>query len=474
MDTLKTPSNEKEDELQQQWEGNGVKSPPKDPDLVGPLLTPEEVKTLMRREGDQRITRYLLEAPGNDKFNKKRLILLYLYACGYEKKSSQADRVPRLLEFIQDDETIERMLRVISVEPAKPTVTIKFWKMCQLALIQYSRLVGAETVFGRDMPCNGMPFVCRIQHSGNCYMQAAFALVGYRVMSCPGMSIDMAWFVRRLPHEKLRSRVVEDQGGSSKEFLFSLVDDALVRSLGRDVSRLRKARILINQLKASGPCLLCRFATGKHFQTDKAFSEMNTTSSAIRQFDIGEDTNAWLSIGTPTPPDVQTVEDLQACYHSADDESAHQLASVSYDSDVGSASGSDIEIERDINDSNECHGTYQEKPGKRPRTETQEEEVDDLHAMLIIGFRVQDEGGDKEKIWFLLQNSWEDMPLVEVSAAYLSYHIEKKHGGYAFITEPLQAFPQGYQITQGLVQESHFMDGGDNKKSQVLRLERDL
>jgi hypothetical protein len=92
--------------------------------------------------------------------------------------------------------------------------------------------------------------------------------------------------------------------------------------------------------------------------------------------------------------------------------------------------------------------------------------------MLVIGFRVQHEGNGKEKIWFLIQNSWASMPLVKVSAAYLSHHVEKKAGGYSFIEQPLQAFPKGTQATTGLVQNSYFLDGGDDEIPEPTGLER--
>jgi hypothetical protein len=70
MDASKTPSNKKDVEAKQQWKENGVKSPHKDPDLVDPLM-PEQVKALMRHEGDQRTNHYLLEEGGNDRFYKE-------------------------------------------------------------------------------------------------------------------------------------------------------------------------------------------------------------------------------------------------------------------------------------------------------------------------------------------------------------------------------------------------------------------
>jgi hypothetical protein len=324
MDVHRTPSREAAS-IQQQWKENGVKSPPKDPDLVDPL-TPEQVKKLMRREGDQRITRYLLEEGGNDRFYKERLILLYLYACGYEKKSRQVDRVPRILEFIQDDETIERMFCVMSMKPDEPSESIQYWRNCQTAVIRYSQ-VGGVTVFDSDMPCTGMPYVCRVQCSSHSYLQATASLVGYRVVGNPGMSMDVGHqFIHHLSHEQLHRRVVEDQGGSSKEFLLSLVGGARVDFVGRDVSELRKARILIDELKDSGPCLVHRFETGKHFETDIVFSGENTaTSLGIPQFDIsnGKDTRQWLNLGLATPHDHHTIRDLESRYHFTDQSGEH-------------------------------------------------------------------------------------------------------------------------------------------------------
>jgi hypothetical protein len=104
-----------------------------------------------------------------------------------------------------------------------------------------------------------------------------------------------------------------------------------------------------------------------------------------------------------------------------------------------------------------------------PSPDSSDDEGDgcNKHSMLIVGFRVQCEGNGK-KIWFLVQNSWKSMPLLEVSAAFLSKHVDLNEGGYALIRKPLDTFPVGMQPARGLVLESSFMDGGDNEETAAV------
>jgi hypothetical protein len=78
------------------------------------------------------------------------------------------------------------------------------------------------------------------------------------------------------------------------------------------------------------------------------------------------------------------------------------------------------------------------------------------HSMVIVGYRKEVQG-THEKYWFLIQNSWENMCLAEVSAAYLTKHVK---GEYIFISKPLENTPQ-LHFVEGLVIECTFPDGGD-------------
>jgi hypothetical protein len=119
-----------------------------------------------------------------------------------------------------------------------------------------------------------------------------------------------------------------------------------------------------------------------------------------------------------------------------------------------------------------CTSSFSDK--SKTQLTSQQVEVERRHCLLIIGFRVECGEDGTEKTWFLIQNSWPSMPLLEVSAAYLGKHVElgsTAEATYAFFQSPLAAFPDGTHPMRGLVVESYFEDGGDDERTKELPLE---
>jgi hypothetical protein len=169
MEEPRTPAKKKK-----QWrERLGVNSPPKDPDRDSDSpLTVEDVEAMMRQDECPEMTKYLLEHThdGEDqRVTNERAIIYFLYGRGFDKNSNRDDRVKRILEFIKDKRTKDRMLCIISVRPDETSAKMEYWRYCQMAVIRYGQLHGAMTIFGDGMPCNGMP--CRLQISGISFLR---------------------------------------------------------------------------------------------------------------------------------------------------------------------------------------------------------------------------------------------------------------------------------------------------------------
>jgi hypothetical protein len=79
------------------------------------------------------------------------------------------------------------------------------------------------------------------------------------------------------------------------------------------------------------------------------------------------------------------------------------------------------------------------------------------HAMVLIGSRFDD-----KKHWFLLQNSWRSLPLLEVSDAFMARHLD---GRLVFVHRKITAADLGSVMSPHgrLHQECGFDDGGDSR-----------
>jgi hypothetical protein len=69
--------------------------------------------------------------------------------------------------------------------------------------------------------------------------------------------------------------------------------------------------------------------------------------------------------------------------------------------------------------------------------------------------------GGENKYWFLLQNSWKQMPLLEVSGEYLMKNLKPNLGSLVYIEGDLSQAPNTVEMCEALVSESSFYDGGD-------------
>lgn len=74
----------------------------------------------------------------------------------------------------------------------------------------------------------------------------------------------------------------------------------------------------------------------------------------------------------------------------------------------------------------------------------------------------------QKKYWFLLQNTWKTMPLLEVSAEYLLHHLARIDGQLVFVVGELEAIPTALGISHSLYVEDSFDDGGEEEEEEEV------
>ena len=99
-----------------------------------------------------------------------------------------------------------------------------------------------------------------------------------------------------------------------------------------------------------------------------------------------------------------------------------------------------------------------------------EEGIRGLHTMVAIGHRFTTVISGQKKYWFLLQNTWKQMPLIEVSAEYLMEHLKHPsgvNGELLWLHGDLSNIPTTLSFCGGLFQEAAFDDGGEDYDEEM-------
>lgn len=92
--------------------------------------------------------------------------------------------------------------------------------------------------------------------------------------------------------------------------------------------------------------------------------------------------------------------------------------------------------------------------------------------MIVIGHRFEMNGSGQEKYWFLLQNTWKQMPLLEVSAKYLLTHLDVLKGELVFLAGNLRTLPTALRVCHNLWQKTSIDDGEEEvEELDVTQLE---
>jgi hypothetical protein len=337
-------------------------------------------------------------------------------------------------------------------------------------------LEGATTIFA------GMafPFIGRMQKSKNCYIHAAAQETGYKIAysrtdnNYKAVSVDVAKHVRHVFSDvHLEDRVVRNKGGSSFSLLKLLLSGSQPPATLCSYSLRNQHDIngFVNNMNSHGPILICRFIVDSSFRNGSKEQDSGKSSSDVRihQFDRlngadsgeGIDSHKFFSVGTETAEERQIINTIKqangppaepgspgsrgiAAASSAFDTTARMPLASSASTPASAAFSNDNDDDDDDD----------------------EETKNGLHAMVAIGYRVEETGDNNKKYWFLLQNTWKKMPLLEVSGNYLIHKL-KNLGHFVAIEGDLATAPRAIDTCDGLFWESAFDDGGEEEEEVV-------
>lgn len=371
------------------------------------------------------------------------------------------ERVDAILEFLTGAAK-NRMLDVIRNHHDEHTgnrALRALWLENQLSVLRYEQQENAKSI----MSGKRFPYVSHFQSSKNCYVHAASATVGYKVAfgqkesNLKVASVDVPRLIRHSYHDaKLKGRVIDDKGGSSASLLRDLIHESgcrlgqlTVPAFGKRVER------VACDIDEYGPALVRRFTVDAFFRSKRNETAGNEDSDEIfiHQFDRvhGKDAHKFLSLGKSTEEELQTVKQI---------EEANLLPAEAGCTDTGNIPSIVALASTETTESS--------SQGFLDQVEDDEEETKDgLHAMVVIGYRFEMGDSGQKKYWFLLQNTWKKMPLLEVSAEYLSHHLSSVDGQLVFVEGELKAIPTTLGISRSLYVETSFDDGGEEEEEEV-------
>jgi hypothetical protein len=473
--TRKTPKSL--ENVRQEWSSRFEMSPPQfvSDDGTRMYLSINDVERRMRRDGRD-IAKYL--------YNKKvclspeelndQMIVYYLYAREFARRARRQDRVAHVNKFIQDADTRVRMLHVMSIyKDSKADEKEALWAYSQMVVLLYNGKDGATTIFSNRR----MVFVCRLQPSLNCYLHAVSTLVGYKVSfgkvdgHYKAESFDVEKHLRHnISNDDLEKRVVNNRGGNSKDFLETIVG----RSAIAPIKLLEwNAHFLAEHLLILGPALISSFKADQFFKNGRKPNAVGKYH--IVQFDIVDAKEIANEIADAASDEIECFVDreLVRSYFKVTGDTVETLkfCSLGKPTEQNSLDLHEICEAREVIEGrklsfpdDQCEiGEAQEVgegqklvggdafPDDLLHTNTSsmssegEEKAEDFnhrsHAMVLIGYRKEQRTNDRDKIWFLVQNTWDGLQLIEMSAAYLYKHIDQETGGISFINEHLPELP---------------------------------
>lgn len=436
-----------EEQLKRQWAKVDGMSPPKPPGGVS--LPVSVVERRMRSDGYRK---YLPGGVGCDR--EERRIVYYLYGRGVGWELTQYKRKELIKGFIGSPKAASRMKRYLAYDHGSAgslrsgghrhsRAQHRLWRKGQETVLRYESPAdpraaggGGTTIFHGN---RRMPYRQLQQGSATCFLTAAFILVNYKVDQSKFPSqgddaaddenaesskvelVDMNRYIRhRFDNKMLTNRVLYNKGGSSKKVLRDLVgsgrefDSVGFPKPSCPATNAERARIIAQFLLLNGPALVPRFSMTKVRQLLNEHLEEEGDNDVIRlpsfDFQLGEGTLVYRELGTYG--ESEAIKAAIARFETANGADVH-------------SHGDDGSVVRNLNNNslgssiNDEDDSGSQSPASRrggnsgavtPRRSS--------HAMVLIGFRR--DPVIKGKYWFLLQNPWKSLPLLEVSQAFMA------------------------------------------------------
>jgi hypothetical protein len=325
---------------------------------------------------------------------------------------------------------------------------------------------------------NGIPYIQFLQGSKSGYIAAPAALVSYLLAiaelgntNSTGRvePIDAHRYVRhRFTNEGLERRVVGNHGGSSQDVLRDMVGStdksnfevyglprfpATISAAISSELRTAVSRLVVQAIRMCGPALVSSFdvKSVKNLRASKNYPRDDNVVVYMPSFDVdstGEDVLTYRNLGAYG--DDTSIKKKIDAFESANEDSEK----------THSAGGKSDGADDDRVDESKSKDT------PSPSSLGVEGAADRPHAMILIGSRSDDADG-QSKHWFLLQNSWESMPVLEVSDSFMARHLE---GDLRFVCRDVTAAgvaSGAVSTVAGLHHECNLDDGGEEAEEII-------
>jgi hypothetical protein len=498
-------------------------SPPVPPGSGGERRLPvSDVERRMRSDG---YGKHVDDEEGSACDPDKRRIVCFLYGRELGKDLPREQRHEKIQRFIATADTIAQMnanlpfvgsasglLRLRNNDGGvQEENNCRLWRTMHELALRYEAYYNSSppcccgTIFERLCCCivavrahkNGsrcttifrggiIPYIQCLQASDQpCYIAAPITLMNYLLMdataSAPtghvvGPVVDVRRYIRhRYSNEGLlEGRVVANAGGSSISVLHDLVGSSsdedfefvgFVRACRSDddddEDRARVVRevswYVVRLLTRYGAALVSRFDMTAIRQLRRDNPDPADASSVVYMpsFDVvgGEDAIRYTQLGMYNDdPNIRAVVDGFERSANEEDPGANDVDGDESNNVAGASASSASTLPSQpvvvVVPAVVHEGATTQPPA--------------YHAMVLIGSRF-DKKKAKKKHWFLLQNSWRSLPLLEVSDAFLARHLE---GRLVFVRRTIAAADLGPGLLSPhgrLYQECGFDDGGDTR-----------
>jgi hypothetical protein len=438
--------------LKREWAKIDGMSPPKKPGGVS--LPVAVVERRMRSDGYRRY----VAAPGAGRTcdqEERRIAYYYLYGRGVGWEVPRRQRKELIESFVGNPKAAARMKRYLAYDTHGSAYSMHsgglwrsraqhaLWRKGQEVVLWYESPAdpraaggGGSTILHRGS--RRMPYLQLHQGSHTCYLASAFLLVKYNVnlsklpsqgddatadesaKSFKAEHLDTNRYIRhRFDNDMLKRRVVDDVGGSSKTVLKELVgsghelESVQFPKTRRPAILAATSQIVAELLPLHGPALVPCFSMTKVRQLLDESLEEEGDEGVIRlpafDFHRGVGTLAYRELGKYG--ESQEFETILNGFESANGGSAH--------SEDGS-------VVRNLNHNRRSQSPVPPRGGDSEAVPPPSERAGgpSSHAMVLIGCRR--DPAVKGKSWFLLQNPWKGLPLLEVSQAFMAQEMTGK------------------------------------------------
>jgi hypothetical protein len=417
-------------------------------------------------------------------FDEKRIVY-YLYGREFLwVEGSVAERVSWIESFLEAGAK-QRLLHVLSYQPDRARNPDRSWKSAQAMALRYGAPENSFTIF-QDRT---IPLVLKLQASTTCFLAATTTALGYRAGShhgagagnagggaVIGTSLDAAQYVRhRMSNDMLEQLVVKNEGGSSLGVLTDVVGDSNIVCVafnkasrpGRPPLE-RSSQDLLTNLRDYGAGLVSNFDVSSlvSLWTDYRQSggvqrgeEASHLVTLDRVVEAGETLNVLTTrnLGETTQDELKYIISVAQANQGLED---------------GGAYG-DEDAKRKAKRTKTAKGSRAGQVERRSIQNVEDESMEHpmYHAMVLVGYRCEtvtaDDGSDATTFWFLLQNSWETLPLLEVSASfYARFHAPKAQGMTHFVVDLRDSDDRN--LLHGVKFECNIDDGGDGPRDVPL------